>query len=144
MSDVPGAAHGPAEHHQRPPGVSDETVNAVGKLSEALESVERARGHLYSFHQLTGSADLAMGEAVKELRRAGHSGLADRIDTQLVGRNVLFGRWTFEVVEEYDDGYYRCFKDFDKAARDELLAGRRHVFEAEMKAERRSVGEEGD
>ena len=34
-----------------------ETVDAVGKASEALEYVERARGHLYAFHQLIGRAD---------------------------------------------------------------------------------------
>ncbi|WP_278255253.1 NAD(P)H-binding protein [Nocardioides convexus] len=28
-----------------------------------------------------------------------------------VGRNVLQGRWTFQVVEEYDDGYYAAFKE---------------------------------
>ncbi len=35
--------------HRRPDGVADETVEAVGKLSEALETVEQARGHLYAF-----------------------------------------------------------------------------------------------
>ena len=35
--------------------VDDRTVEAVGKLTEALETVERARGHLYSFHQLSTS-----------------------------------------------------------------------------------------
>ncbi len=30
-------------------GVDDDTVEAVGSLSEALEYVERARVHLYSF-----------------------------------------------------------------------------------------------
>ena len=33
---------------RRPDGVSDETVEAAGAVSEALEFVERARGHLYS------------------------------------------------------------------------------------------------
>ena len=30
-----------------PDGVDDATVEALGKLSEALETCERARGHLY-------------------------------------------------------------------------------------------------
>ncbi|MCW2691457.1 MAG: hypothetical protein JWM67_61, partial [Mycobacterium sp.] len=42
------------ETHARPDGVSDGTVEAVGKLSEALEYLVRARGHLYSLHQLVG------------------------------------------------------------------------------------------
>src|SRR5690606_12091050 len=43
--------------HARPPGVGDDTVEAAGKMSEALEYIERARGHLYTFHQLIGHAD---------------------------------------------------------------------------------------
>ena len=34
------------------------TVDAVGKATEVLEYVERARGHLYAFHQLIGRADV--------------------------------------------------------------------------------------
>jgi len=30
--------------------------------------------------------------------------VAERLATELVGRNVLPGRWTFQVVEEFDDG----------------------------------------
>ncbi|WP_026426127.1 hypothetical protein [Actinokineospora inagensis] len=129
--------------HRRPPGVDDATVAAVGKLSEALETAERARGHLYSFHQLTGSADLQLGDAVEKLAEAGHTELADRLRADLVGRNVLYGRWTFQVVEEYDDGYHARFRAAEKTVRDELLRGRRHVFEAEMKADRRTHGAEG-
>ena len=53
--------------HDVPDGVSGATVEALGALSEALETTERARGHLDSFHQLTGSADLRLGEAVEGL-----------------------------------------------------------------------------
>ncbi len=131
---------GPSPDHRRPDGVSDATVEALGKLSEALETVEAARGHLYEFHRMTGSADLALGEAVHLFRSAGHPDLADRLETQLVGRNVIEGRWTFQVVEDYDDGYYAAFKDTEARARDELVLGRRHLFEAEMKEDRRTHG----
>ena len=129
--------------HTRPAGTSDATVAALGKLSEALEVVEDARGQLYDFHRKTGMADLALGEAVEMLRDAGHRELADRIDTDLVGRNILAGRWSFQVVEEYDDGYYAAFKDHERAARDLLMEGKRHVFEAEMKQDRRTHGRPG-
>jgi hypothetical protein len=133
----------PSPEHRRPEGVSDETVEALGKLSEALEVVENARGNLYAFHRMTGMADLALGEAVEKLRSAGHGELADRIESDLIGRNVVQGRWTFQVVEEYDDGYYRTFKELEAAARDELVDGRRHLFEAEMKEDRRTHGRPG-
>jgi hypothetical protein len=39
---------------------------------------------------------------------------------------------TVEVVEEFDDGYYRSVGDVEQRLRDELVGGRRHIFEAEM------------
>jgi hypothetical protein len=71
---------GPDAAHERPDGVDDATVDALGRLSEALEAVEVARGHLYAFHRLSGTADLTLGDAVRRLRAAGHEELADRID----------------------------------------------------------------
>ena len=130
----------PAPEHRRPDGVSDETVAALGKLSEALEAVEDARGHLYGFHRLCGTADLTLGEAVELLRDAGHDDLAERVESELVGRNIVEGRWSFQLVEEYDDGYYASFRTVERLAREELVKGRRHLFEAEMKESRRTVG----
>jgi hypothetical protein len=123
--------------------IDDATTEAVGGVSEALECVERARGHLYSFHQLMGHADLLLGEACDKLRDAGHDEIADRLEHEVVGRNVLYGRWTFQVVEEFDDNYWSVFRDHERQVRDELQQGRRHVFEAQMKERRRSHGKEG-
>jgi hypothetical protein len=118
------------------------TVAAVGKLTEALETVEIARGHLFAFHQLTGEADFKAGDAVDLLREAGHHELADRLDKELVGRNVLPGRWTFQVVEDYEDTYYEPFRALEKEVRG-LTGGRRHVYEASLKQRRRTHGEPG-
>jgi hypothetical protein len=126
--------------HARPAGLDDTTVEGLGILTEALERVERARGHLYAMHQLTGGADLALDEAVRLFNEAGHHELADRIEQELVGRNVIEGRWTFQLVEEYDDGYYALFRELERHARDTLAGGRRHIFEAEMKQRRRTPG----
>jgi hypothetical protein len=131
------------EEHTRPAGVSDATVEALGKLSEALETVERARGHLYEMHQLIGHADLALDDAVAKLRAAGHPAVAARLQSELIGRNVVRGRWTFQVVEDFDDGYYATFRALEADARNELVGGRRHLFEAEMKQRRRTPGAEG-
>ena len=134
---------GPDGAHRRPAGVTDETVEALGKLSEALETVERARGRLYDLHQLIGHADLMLDEAVTLLHKAGHGEFAARVRRDLVGRNVIAGRWTFQLVEDFDDGYYALFRELDRAARDEFAQGRRHLFEAEMKERRRTHGRPG-
>ena len=121
-------------------GISDAVAQAAGKITEALETVERARGHLYSFHQLTGHADLQLDAAVAELHELGHAELAQHISEELVGRNVLPGRWSFQVVDDYDDGYYRCFREVEHLLRDRLTDGRRHVYEAQLKERRRTSG----
>ncbi|WFR67382.1 hypothetical protein P9139_02030 [Curtobacterium flaccumfaciens] len=138
--DAATDAQGPDDRHRVPEGVTDATVEALGTLSAAVEVIEHARGLLYGFHRLTGTADLDLGEAVEQLRKAGHADLADRIDTELVGRNVIAGRWTFQIVEDYDDGYYALAKELERTARDELVQGRRHLFEAAMKEDRRTHG----
>lgn len=130
----------PRPEHSRPEGVTDATVEALGKYSEALEVIEDARGSLYRWHRLTGMADMKIAEAVELFREAGHERIADDIDRRVIGRNVLEGRWTFQIVEEYDDGYYATVKASEQAARDELVEGRPHLFEAEMKERNRSHG----
>ncbi|OEI67604.1 hypothetical protein [Curtobacterium sp. ER1/6] len=131
---------GPDDAHVVPEGVSEATVEALGTLSAALEVLEHARGLLYGFHRLTGTADLNLGDAVEQLRKAGHTELAERIDTELVGRNVIDGRWTFQIVEDYDDNYYALAKELEQTARDQLVGGKRHLFEASMKEDRRTPG----
>jgi hypothetical protein len=129
MTDEPDRAH------QRT-ALDELTVEALGKLSEALETVERVRGHLYSVHQLTGTADFQLDEAVSLFMQAGHTAAADRIQRELIGRNVIPGHWTFEIVEAYDDGYYAEFKQVERDIRNEFAGGRRHLYEARLKAQR--------
>jgi hypothetical protein len=124
--------------HDRPPGASDDAVAAAGHMSEALETLERARGHLYSFHQLIGEADFALDDVLARLRAAGAEDLAAELERELVGRNVLEVRWTFQVVEEFDDGYWSVFRDYERRVRDAMTSGNRHVQEAELKARRRA------
>jgi hypothetical protein len=131
---------GPATRNQRPRGTSDALVEALGVLSEALEAVERARGRLYDFHQLTGGADLRLGEAVDQLRAAGHEAHAERLEREILGRNVLPGYWTYQMVEAYDETYYGPFRRLEQQIRAELVDGRRHIHEAEMKESRRTHG----
>ena len=130
----------PLPEHVRPAGVTDASVEALGRLSEALEAAEIARGRLYSFHRMSGTTDRTLGEAVDLLRKAGHEEVADRIDTELVGRNVIQGRWTFQIVEEYDATYWTPFRELEEEVRAQLVEGRRHLYEAEMKERERTPG----
>ena len=132
-----------AEANARPPGVDDDTLDAIRKLTEAVDTLERARGRLYDFHHLVGRVDFLFGDAADALERAGHAREAELVRGDVVGRNVLSGRWTYQVLEEFDDVYYRPVGQVDEAVRGRLVGGARHVFEAELQRRRRSHGRPG-
>ena len=130
----------PDDAHRRPAGAGDDLVAAVGKVSEALEWVERCRGRLYDFHQMMGRADFLFEDAADALEAAGRADEADLLRRETVGRNVLDGRWTFQMVEEFDDCYYQPTREVERGIRQRLMDGKRHVFEAELKEQRRTSG----
>lgn len=133
------ARFGPAKHpdravvHPRPTQATDDEIEAAGQISAAFETLEHARGHLYAFHRMSGTADLELGAAIEALRAAGHESLADEVDEVLVGRDVVGDRWTFQLVEAYDAQYYQVFRAVDEKVRQVLAGGTPHVYEAEMK-----------
>jgi hypothetical protein len=133
-----------APENRRPAGVDDATVEAAGVVGEAMEYVQRMRGAIYDFHQLVGRADQLFTEGAEQLRAAGHDGLATMLEREIVGRDVLPGRWTFQIVEEFDELYYGPVVAAEQRIRDELLGGRRHVLESEMKQRRRTAGGLGE
>ena len=130
---------GPAAHperpvaKQRPAGASDELVAALGKLSEALEVVEEARGLLYTFHRRSGRADLTLQEAIQALHDAGEPETAQQVADVLVGRDVIPGCWTFQIVEQYDAQYWQPFRAVEADVRQRFAGGTAHIYEAEMK-----------
>lgn len=126
--------------HQVPDGLDEKTLRAVGALSKALETTERARGHLYGFHQLTGTADFELGDAVRLLREAAQEERAAWVEGDIVGRNVIPGHWTFQIIEAYDATYYQPFVEVERDIVDELAAGRAHLLEARLKTIRGTRG----
>lgn len=131
---------GRSSEHPRPTGLTDAEVEAAGKVSAAFEVIENARGMLYAFHRMSGEADLSLQEAVADLRGCGHAALADEIDQVLVGRDVIPGCWTFQIVEAYDEHYYQVFKAVADKVRQQAGGGSPHLFEAEMKVHEQTDG----
>ena len=115
-TDGPGQGYVPDQAHRRPKGASDALVEAMGKVSEAWEWIERMRGRLYDLHQMAGHADFLFGDAAEALREAGCAEAAEAVEHEVVGRNVLDGRWTFQMVEEFDDQYYEPVRALERRA----------------------------
>lgn len=53
---------------------------------------------------------------------------------------MIHGRWTFQIVEEYDESYWGPVRSFERRCRDDVADGVAHLFEAEMKDDRRTPG----
>ena len=115
-------------------------LEAMGKLSEAVEWVERARGRLYDFHQLIGHADFLFEDAADLLEHADDGHWAEKVRSGIVGRNVIAGRWTFQIVEDFDANYWSCVRELRQEICDEFADGRLHAYEAHMKELRRTSG----
>ncbi|MGW4106959.1 hypothetical protein [Streptomyces sp. NPDC004976] len=86
------------------------------------------------------AADLELDRAVELLHKAGHPDWAETVRTQVLGRNVIPGHWTFQIIEAYDTTYHQPFREIERGAVEELAEGRDHLYEAEMKEARRTVG----
>ena len=74
------------------------------------------------------------------LGRAGHRECAERVRREILGRNVIPGHWTFQLVEAYDRTYHEPFRALEAEIRRELAQGRDHLYEAELKERRRTRG----
>lgn len=122
-----------------PDDIDDATIMACGRLTEAFEWVERARGRLFDFHQMIGHADRYFDAAADALEEAGHADLAREIRDGVVGRDVIAGCWTYQILDDFDSTYYSTLQDEVRRVHEELVGGRRHVYEAFMKARRRTM-----
>ena len=101
----------------------------------------RARATCTRFHRRSGTADLTLGEAVDQLRDAGHAELADRIDRELVGRNVLAGPVdASRSSRSTTTATTRRSRTWSGRRATQLVGGQRHLYEAEMKEDRRTDG----
>jgi hypothetical protein len=94
-------------------------------------------------HQLIGRADFLLEESANLLERAGCADDASAMRADVVGRNVLDGRWTFQIVEEFDKMYYRVVEAMLDRLTEQHMAGMPHIYESEMKERRRTAGRLG-
>lgn len=99
----------------------------------AVEHVHRAYGYLLGFHHRIGHAMDAFAAAEGTLREAGHDDLADELRDRHLPAGPVDDRWTYELVESFEDGFLAAVASFDERIREDLSGGRRHVAEAEQK-----------
>jgi hypothetical protein len=99
----------------------------------AVEHLYRAYGTLLAFHHRIGHAMDALAVAESTLRDAGHDDVADELRDRHLPAGPVDDRWTYELVEAFEDGLLAELAAFDERVREDLAGGRRHVAEAEQK-----------
>jgi hypothetical protein len=118
--------------------------DALHDLQLGSEHLYRAYGHLISFHHAVGHAMNRLRDAEAELAAAGHADHADVLRNDLLPAGVVDDRWTYELVEAFEDGFLADATDFESTIRAELAGGKRHVTERNQQAEWRSRAADGD
>lgn len=134
---------------------SDERSTPTADLSEAerealhrvelgLEWLHRAHGHLVAFHHNTGHAMDHLAAAETALRECGHAELADALRDEYLPRGVIDGdRWSYDVLECFQEGFLSDIEDFEEQARTDVADGQRHVAErAQERAWKARAGSE--
>jgi hypothetical protein len=119
---------------------------ALHEVELGLEWLHRAHGHLVEFHHNTGHAMDHLASAETAFRECGRTDLADALRDQYLPRGVIDeDRWSYDVLECFQEGFLRDIEGFEAEARETVADGRRHVAERaqerEWKARARDGGE---
>ncbi|SNZ12141.1 hypothetical protein SAMN06269185_1517 [Natronoarchaeum philippinense] len=109
--------------------LTDRERDALHEFQLAAEYLQRAYGALLESHHQVGHAMDRMADAEELLRNAGHEELADELRHEHLPAGAIENKWTYEIVEEFRDGFYADLTDYEAAVRDELAAGERHITE---------------
>jgi len=143
------------QHDTRPDSETGDDATPGSDLSEAeceaLHSVElgvewlhRAHGDLVEFHHKTGHAMDHLADAEAQLRACGHTDLADALRDECLPRGVIDeDRWSYDVLESYQEGFLAALTAFEERARGAVADGQRHVAERRQEREwKRRASEE--
>lgn len=125
--------------------LSDIERDAIHNVELSLEWLHRAHGDLIEFHHKTGHAMDHLAEAEVKLRACGHTELADALRDEYLPRGVIDGdRWSYDLVEGYQDGFLSEVTAFEELAREEVTDGQRHVAERQQEREWKQRAENGE
>jgi hypothetical protein len=110
--------------------LTEAEIEALHRLELGIEWLRRGHGHLIQFHHATGHAMDHLDAAERLLRRSGHDDLANALRDEHLPRGVIdSGRWSYDVLESFEEEFLSEVAEFEHEARDELAGGARHVAE---------------
>jgi hypothetical protein len=115
---------------------------ALHEVELGIEHLQRAHGHLVSFHHAVGRGMDHLAAAETKLQDAGYDALADAIRDEFLPRGVLESqhaegrdRWSYDVLETYEETFLDDIVAFGEAATDRIADGLRHPAERAQERE---------
>ncbi|WP_340098993.1 hypothetical protein [Salinibaculum salinum] len=132
------------EHSDRTE-LSAEEREALHSVELGVEWLHRAHGDLVEFHHKTGHAMDHLAEAEEKLRACGHTAVADALRDEYLPRGVIDeDRWSYDVLESYQDGFLSELTTFEERVRNDIGDGRRHVTERRQEREWKRRARDGE
>lgn len=121
--------------------LSESERSALHQVELGIEWLHRAHGALVEFHHNTGHAMDHFAQAERLFREDGNDQLADALRDEHLPRGVVDGdRWSYDLLEDFDEGFLCEMVDFEERARQSVSDGQRHVAErAQERAWKRRV-----
>ncbi len=114
--------------------LSDTERKALHEAELGAEWVHRAHGALIEFHHDVGHGMDHFERAETLFREAGRTELADELREELLPRGVDGNdRWTYELLEDFRNGFLGEIDAFESAAHQRVAGGKRHVAEQAQK-----------
>ena len=118
------------------PELTEAELEALHEVELGLEWVQRAQGCLLEFHHATGHGMDHLAEAELLLRQHGHDALADTIRDDLLPHGVVDDdRWSYDVVENFQETLLAETTQLEERVRKALAGGERHVRERRQERE---------
>ncbi|PSQ01417.1 hypothetical protein BRC94_04075 [Halobacteriales archaeon QS_5_70_17] len=112
--------------------VTEEEREALHRIELGVEWLRRAHGNLVAFHHNTGHAMDHLAEAEQLLRATDRDSLADELRDEHLPLGVVREngeRWSYDLLEDFESGFLASVTGFERAAREEIADGRRHLTE---------------
>lgn len=112
------------------PELSETEREALHQVELGIEWLHRAHGALVEFHHNTGHAMDHFAQAEELFRSTEHRSLADELRTDHLPRGVVDShRWSYDLLEDFDEGFLCEMVRFEERARQSIAGGMRHVAE---------------
>lgn len=125
--------------------LSDAERSALHEVELGIEWLHRAHGALIEFHHNTGHAMDHFARAEALFRESGATDLADALRDEHLPRGVVDGdRWSYDLLEDFQEGFLPEMVEFENEARRMISDGQRHVAERAQERDWKRRVRDGD